>query len=78
MAFHPAQVVRKQDSNFLNDFVQKQNQDDYHDGRPLSAPNQNIDKARDNCLDLQTSPKGGIVRRGELVVHRGIANLTLF
>ena len=44
-AFHLTQDFREEDSNFLDDLVQKQNQDDHHDGNPLSAPNQNIGKA---------------------------------
>ena len=40
-AFHLAQDIREQDSNFLDDFVQKQNQDDHHDGNPLSTSDQN-------------------------------------
>ena len=30
--FHLDQDIRRQDSNFLDDLVQKQNQDDHHDG----------------------------------------------
>src|SRR5258708_19056551 len=44
-AFYLTQDFREEDSNFLDDLVQKQNQDDHHDGNPLSAPNQNIGKA---------------------------------
>jgi hypothetical protein len=79
-AFHLAQDIREQDSNFLDDLVQKQNQDDHRDGNPLSASDQNIGKA-----GIVSSPKPvpraelvintEIVRRGELVVHSGTAKL---
>jgi len=82
-AFHLAQDIREQDSNFLNDLVQKQNQDDHHNGNPLSAPDQNIGKAGTIVLSPKPVPRAElvinteIVRRGELVVHSGTAKLKL-
>ena len=80
-AFHLAQDIREQDSNFLNDLVQKQNQDDHHDGNPLSASDQNIGKAGTIVSSPKPVPRAElvinteIVRRGELVVHTGTAKL---
>ena len=80
-AFHLAQDIRKQDSNFLEDLVQKQNQDDHHDGSPLSASDRNIDKAGTIVSSSKPVPRAElvvnteIVKRGELVVHRGTAKL---
>ena len=54
-AFHLAQDIREQDSNFLDDLAQKQNQDDHHDGDPLSASDQNSGKAGTVDDDLQRS-----------------------
>ena len=82
-AFHLAQDIREQDSNFLNDLVQKQNQDDHHDGNPLSAPDQNIGKAGTIVSSPKPVPRAElvinteIVRRGELVVHSGQPNLSV-
>jgi hypothetical protein len=78
-AFQLAQDTREEDSNFLNDLVQKQNQDDHHDGNPLSAPDQNIGKAGTIVSSAKPVPRAElvinteIVRRGELVVHSGTA-----
>ena len=75
-AFHLAQDIREQDSNFLDDFVQKQNQDDHHDGNPLSTSDHNYRQSGDNCLSPKPVPRAElvinteIVRRGELVVHK--------
>ena len=80
-AFHLAQDIREQDSNFLDDFVQKQNQDDYHDGNPLSTSDQNIGKAGTIVSSPKPVPRAElvinteIVRRGELVVHSETAKL---
>ena len=80
-AFHLAQDIREQDSNFLDDFVQKQNQDDHHDGNPLSTSDQNYRQSGDNCLSPKPVPRAElvintkIVRRGELVVHSETAKL---
>ena len=78
-AFHLAQDFREQDSNFLDDFVQKQNQDDHHDGNPLSAPDEHIGNAGTIVSSPKPVPRAElvinteIVRRGELVVHSGTA-----
>jgi hypothetical protein len=80
-AFHPAQDIREQDSNFLDDLAQKQNQDDHHDGNPLSASDQNSGKAGTVVSSPKPVPRAElvinteIVRRGELVVHSGTAKL---
>ena len=80
-AFHLTQDFREEDSNFLDDLVQKQNQDDHHDGNPLSAPNQNIGKAGTIVSSPKPVPRAElvinteIVRRGELVVHSGTTKL---
>ena len=80
-AFHLAQDIREQDSNFLNDLVQKQSQDDHHDGNPLSTSDHNYRQSGDNCLSPKPVPRAElvinteIVRRGELVVHTGTAKL---
>ena len=80
-AFHLAQDIREQDSNFLDDFVQKQNQDDHHDGNPLSTSDQNIGKAGTIVSSPKPVPRAElvinteIVRRGELVVHSETAKL---
>ena len=80
-ALHLAQNIREEDRNFLDDLVQKQNQDDHHDGNPLSAPNQNIGKAGTIVSSPKPVPRAElvinteIVRRGELVVHTGTAKL---
>ena len=80
-AFHLAQDIREQDSNFLDDFVQKQNQDDHHDGNPLSTSDHNYRQSGDNCLSPKPVPRAElvinteIVRRGELVVHSETAKL---
>jgi hypothetical protein len=82
-AFNLAQDIRKEDSNFLDDLVQKQNQDDHHDGNPLSAPDQNIGKAGTIVSSPKPVPRAElvinteIVRRGELVVHSGQPNLSV-
>jgi hypothetical protein len=78
---HLAQDIREKDRNFLDDLVQKQNQDDHHDGNPLSAPDQNIGKAGTIVSSPKPVPRAElvinteIVRRGELVVHSGTAKL---
>jgi hypothetical protein len=76
-AFHLAQDIGKQDSDFLEDLVRKQNQDEH----PLSASEQNIDKAGTIVSSSSPVPRAElvvnteIVKRGELVVHRGMAKL---
>src|SRR6266481_2800532 len=52
-ALHLAQNIREEDRNFLDDLVQKQNQDDHHDGNPLSAPDQNIGRSEEHTSELQ-------------------------
>src|SRR5271165_6013454 len=80
-SLHLAQNIREEDRNFLDDLVQKQNQDDHHDGNPLSAPDQNIGKAGTIVSSPKPVPRAElvinteIVRRGELVVHSGTAKL---
>ena len=80
-ALHLAQNIREEDRNFLDDLVQKQNQDDHHDGNPLSAPDQNIGKAGTIVSSPKPVPRAElvinteIVRRGELVVHSGTTKL---
>ena len=75
-----AQGIRGEDRNFLDDLVQKQNQDDHHDGNPLSASDQNIDKAATIVASPKPVPRAElvinteIVKRGELVVHGGRPN----
>jgi hypothetical protein len=82
-AFNLAQDIREEDSNFLDDLVQKQNQDDHHDGNPLSAPDQNIGKAGTIVSSPKPVPRAElvinteIIRRGELVVHSGQPNLSV-
>jgi hypothetical protein len=70
-----AQDIREGDRKFLDDLVQKQNQDDHQGGKSPAV--QNIGKAG----TIDSSPKSvpraelvvnsEIVRRGELVVHSG-------
>ena len=80
-ALHLAQNIREEDRNFLDDLVQKQNQDDHHDGNPLSTSDQNYRQSGDNCLSPKPVPRAElvinteIVRRGELVVHSETAKL---
>jgi len=80
-AFHLAQDIRKQDSDFLDDLVQKQNQDDHRDGNLVSAPAQNFDQAGSIVSSSRPVPRAElvvnteIVKRGELVVPRGTAKL---
>jgi hypothetical protein len=80
-AFHLDQDIRQQDSNFLDELVQKQNQDDHHNGNSLLAPDQNIDRAGTIVSSSKAVPRAElvinteIVKRGELVVHRGTAKL---
>ena len=72
-----ARDIREEDRKFLDDLVQKQNQQDRQDGNSLSAPVQNFG----NAGTIDSSPKSvpraelvinsDIVRRGELVVHSG-------
>jgi hypothetical protein len=75
-AFNLAQDIREEDSDFLDRLVQKQNQHDHHDGNPLSDPDQNIGKAA-TIVSSKPVPRAElvinteIVRRGELVVHKG-------
>jgi hypothetical protein len=79
--FHLDQDIRRQDSNFLDDLVQKQNQDDHHDGSSLLAPDQNLDRAGTIVSSSRAVPRAElvinteIVKRGELVVHRGTSKL---
>ncbi|HEY1477984.1 MAG TPA: hypothetical protein VGF37_09900 [Chthoniobacterales bacterium] len=78
-ALHLAQNIREEDRNFLDDLVQKQNQDDHYDGNPLSAPDQHIGNAGTIVSSPKPVPRAElvinteIVRRGELVVHSGTA-----
>ncbi len=80
-ALHLAQNIREEDRNFLDDLVQKQNQDDHQNGNPLSAPDQNIGKAGTIVSSPKPVPRAElvinteIVRRGELVVHSGTTKL---
>jgi hypothetical protein len=80
-ALHLAQNIREEDRNFLDDLVQKQNQDDHHDGNPLSTSDHNYRQSGDNCLSPKPVPRAElvinteIVRRGELVVHSETAKL---
>ncbi len=73
------QDVREEDRNFLDDLVQKQNQDDHHDGSSLLAPDQNIGKAGTIVAIPKPVQRAElvinteIVRRGELVVRSGTA-----
>ena len=82
-ALHLAQDIREEDRNFLDDLVQKQNQDDHHDGNPLSATDQNIGKAGTIVSSPKPVPRAElvinteIVRRGEMVVHSGQPNLSV-
>ena len=55
-----AQDICEEDRNFLDELVQKQNQDEHHDGNPLSAPDQNIGKAGTIVASPRPSPKGGV------------------
>jgi hypothetical protein len=77
--FQLAQNIREQDSNFLDDLVQKQKRDDHQNGNFLSAPDQNINKAgtivssSKPILRAELVVNSEIVKRGELVVHRGTA-----
>ena len=76
-ALHLAQNIREEDRNFLDDLVQKQNQDEHHEGNPLSAPDQNTGETGAFVLSPKPVPRAElvinteIVRRGELVVHGG-------
>ena len=76
-ALHLAHNIREEDRNFLDDLVQKQNQDDHYDGNPLSAPDQHIGNAGTIVSSPKPVPRAElvinteIVRRGELVVHSG-------
>jgi hypothetical protein len=78
-ALHLAQNIREEDRNFLDDLVQKQNQDDHYDGNPLSAPDEHIGNAGTIVSSPKPVPRAElvinteIVRRGELVVHSGTA-----
>jgi hypothetical protein len=79
-AFPLAQDIRKQDSNFLDDLVQKQNRDDHH-GNPLSAPEQNLNQAGTIASSSKPVPRAElvvnteIVKRGELIIHKGTAKV---
>jgi hypothetical protein len=70
-----AQDIREGDRKFLDDLVQKQDQDDYQDRN--SPPLQNIGQAGTIDLSPKSVPRAElvinseIVRRGELVVHSG-------
>ena len=64
-ALHLAQDIPEEDRNFLDDLVQKQNQDDHRAGTIVSSPKP-VPRAE---LVINTE----IVRRGELVVHSGTA-----
>jgi hypothetical protein len=70
--------IRGEDRNFLDDLVQKQ--DNHYAGNPLSAPDQNIDKAGTIVPSPRPVPRAElvinteIVRRGVLVAHSGTPN----
>jgi hypothetical protein len=70
--FHLAQDIREEDSAFLDDLVQKQKQDDHQVG---------FDKVGTIASSSKPAPRAElvvnteIVKRGELVVHRGTAKL---
>jgi hypothetical protein len=70
-----AQDIREGDRKFLDDLVQKQDQDDYQDRN--SPPLQNIGQAGTIDLSPKSVPRAElvinseIVRRGELVVRSG-------
>jgi hypothetical protein len=72
-----AQDIREGDRKFLDDLVQKQNQDDHQNGN--SAPVQDIGKPGTIDSTPKSVPRAElvinseIVRRGELVVHSGTA-----
>jgi hypothetical protein len=72
-AGRPAQDIREGDRKFLDDLVQKQNQDDHQDGKSPTV--QNIGKAGTIDSGLKPVPRAElivnseIVRRAELVVH---------
>ena len=66
-ALHLAQDIPEEDRNFLDDLIQKQNQDDHRAGTIVSSPKP-VPRAE---LVINTK----IVRRGELVVHSGTAKL---
>jgi hypothetical protein len=79
-AFHPAQDIREEDRNFLDNLVQKQDQDDHQDGSVISAADQNIGEAGTMVASSKPAPRAElvinteIVRRAELVVHSGRPN----
>ena len=80
-AFHLDQDIRQQDSNFLDDLVQKQSQDERQDRSYLSAPDQDIDRAGTIVSSSKAVPRAElvinteIVKRAELVVHKGTPKL---
>ena len=75
-----AQGIRGEDRNFLDDIVQRQKQDNHYVGNPLSAPDQNIDKAGTIVPSPRPAPRAElvinteIVRRGVLVAHSRTPN----
>ena len=82
-ALQLAQDIPEEDRNFLDDLVQKQNQDEHHEGNPLSAPDLNIGEAGAFVLSPKPVPRAElvinteIVRRGEMAVHSGQPNLSV-
>jgi hypothetical protein len=79
--FHLDQDIHQKDSNFLDDLVRKQSEDEHHDGSYLSAPDQNIDRAGTIVSSSKAVPRAElvinteIVKRAELVVHKGTPKL---
>jgi hypothetical protein len=67
-ALHLAQNS-EEDRNFLDDLVQKQNQDDHQAGTIVSSPKPVL--RAELVINTET------VRRGELVVHNGQPNLSV-
>ena len=68
--------MREEDRKFLDDFVQKQNQDDVLSRNPVSAADQKIAKAGLISSGNEPAPKAELVinsetvKRAELVVRR--------
>ena|SRR6476469_513609 len=71
---------REEDRNFLDNLVQKQDQDDHQDGSVISAADQNMGEAGTMVASSKPVPRAElvinteIVRRAELVVHSGRPN----
>jgi hypothetical protein len=65
-ASRPSQDMREEDHKFLDDLVQKGNQD----GNPLSAPVQNTRKAGAVDSSRKLVPRAGLVMSSEIVVRR--------